>query len=181
MAIGAIWRGSLAVLLVLLTGACTPTPPPPFVLFPDAARVVSYASPTSMEIRVDKQGDVSPYAFNKDGQSVPAPIIDGGPLTPAEVQKLRAAISVSKTPASTAMCCSPRHTFLFYDKAGRYLGFLSVCFECGCVRLYPFNPERRDFPFNLTARDPDQVNWDETAIKQIVEAHHLTPLTPPRS
>ena len=181
MTIGVVWRSLLAVMLVVWANACTPKPPPLFALFPDATQIHAYASPTSIEMHVDKQGGLRAGAVSQDGAKIiPAPIVDGGLLTPVETRQLRAAISLSKTPASTVACCSPRHAFLFYDRAGKYLGFVSICFECGCVEMWPYSPPRPNFPLSLIKHDPAYLNWDRSAIRRIVEAHHLTPLVPPR-
>lgn len=141
-----------------------------FSLFPNAAKVRVYGGPTSIDIAV-RAGRVLEQNLSKNGRSRETPAIDGGWLTPDEVDQLRRAVSL-ETPGDTitvAACCFPRHAFLFYDAKGRYLGFLTVCFECGCAEIRPFKQD-----------DSHEIHWDRSAVAAIVLAHHLGPLVPPR-
>jgi hypothetical protein len=104
-------------------------------------------------------------------REVRMPVKDGGLLTPPEMTALRAAVHFTRPPDEMVACCEPRHAFLFYDKNGRYLGYLMVCFECGCARMEPFLPADEKHSW---------IDWDGKAIEAIVVAHQLTPLVPPR-
>ncbi|HLI67978.1 MAG TPA: hypothetical protein VKU90_16555 [Caulobacteraceae bacterium] len=105
-------------------------------------------------------------------RDVAVPVKDGGLLTPREMAALRAAVQFTRPPDMMLACCEPRHAFLFYDKSGRYLGFLMVCFECGCAVMEPFHPADEEHSW---------IAWNPEAVKAIVVAHQLAPLVPPRS
>lgn len=140
----------------------------PFVLFPSAAKVRVYGAPTSIEMEVDKTGAVKAWGLPARGsvKDRPVPVLDGGWLSPSEIAALRGAVRLTRDPPPLAACCSPRHAFLFYDRAGRYVGVFEACFECGCTHVYPRPP----------GVDTGDIVWDQDAIRRIVEAHRLGPV-----
>jgi hypothetical protein len=91
--------------------------------------------------------------------------IFGGQLTSDELQILRQSVFYSIPLSSFVMCRTPRHAFVFYDVTGKYLGYLKVCFECGCAELS-----------NEAAPKPgwNYLLWDRAALRRIVTDHNLT-------
>jgi hypothetical protein len=87
----------------------------------------------------------------------------GAKLTIAEIGVLGRSFMWSTPPMSVAACCVPRHAFAFYDSANRFLGSISVCFECSCAQSN-----------GLTA-PPDMtwIEWDRAKLAEIVVAHGL--------
>ncbi len=138
--------------------------PPPYRLFPVAVKVHVYGAPSSDLMDVDKSGHVS-----AQGSAGNIPVTDGGWLTPSEIAELRDSIHFTRTPDSVAACCIPRHAFLFYDATGHYLGYLDVCFECGCADIFPQPPRNGQLNW---------IDWNRQVIGKIVEDHHLGPLEP---
>ena len=161
-------KSSIFLVLTLLTvsmlGSCSKDLSL-YRLFPDAAKIHVYGAPAAMEVRVDRAGQVRALAFTHMA------VTDGGWLTATERAELRQAIRITHPPDGIAMCCFPRHTFLFYDATSHYLGHLDVCFECGCAQIFPLPP---------TNRQLNWINWNRQMVGQIVESHHLGPLKPPR-
>lgn len=103
-------------------------------------------------IIVSEQGKVADKSYPADG------IL----LTAQEMHKVQNALYFVPAPEVVAACCIPRHAFLFYDKSHRYIGSISVCFECGCANV---DGESINIPSD---RD---VGWDEIAIARVIEAH----------
>ncbi|MES1203591.1 MAG: hypothetical protein ABUS57_19315 [Pseudomonadota bacterium] len=84
-------------------------------------------------------------------------------LADQEVAVLRASVHETDPPTDQALCCLPRHAFVFYDRQHHVLGALRVCFECGCADVY-------DGP-TLRRRSVRWIDWDATAVGNIVRAH----------
>ncbi|MDR3512220.1 MAG: hypothetical protein P4L73_11340 [Caulobacteraceae bacterium] len=142
--------------------------PAPEVLFPNATQVEVYGAPAASSITVDRQGHVRASGLSKDHTREEAyPATNGGRLTPLEISTLRATVHFTHPPNEVAACCVPRHAFLFFDRSGRYLGYLKVCFECGCAEMEPFRPP---------SRERNWISWDYRIVRQIVVAHGLTPI-----
>jgi len=133
--------------------------------FPSAVAVRVYGAPEAEDIevtgekvsgesaRVSSNGVTAPYA---------TPVRDGGWLTPGEVVELKSAVGGLQPLHKLAHCCDPRHAFLFYDASRRYLGYVTVCFECGCAQAgAPGTDEAED------------VSWNESTIAKIAAAHGL--------
>jgi hypothetical protein len=158
----------LAAALLLL--ASCGKDPAKWVLFPDAVRVRTLGAPTADTMSLDKSGRMTAVQI-VDKNAVEAPIVDGGWLSDSEIADLRKAVRITEPPINMAGCCFPRHAFLFYDRSGRYLGHLDVCFECGCARIEPDPPSSRKLNW---------ISWDSRVLTRLVMAHHLGPLTPPR-
>ena len=154
-----------SVVLGLFAGAASASPK---MLFPSAATVRVYgASLTAFSVVVDHEGRVTASGPSKDNSGAEEyPVKDGGLLSPAEVSKLRAAVRFTRPPDLIFRCCIPRHAFLFYDKSGRYLGYLKVCFECTCAEMEPFHPPSPTLNW---------ISWNYESLKRIVIAHGLGP------
>jgi hypothetical protein len=155
---------SLAFLALLpCISSCSAPPPPP--LFPDAVEVrVTYGDGV-LSIAHDGTIHASmPYVSGR--QDVPT--TEGGALTRDEIALLRRSITYSATSQPVAMCCFPRHAFVFFGKDHRVLGQLQVCFQCGCARIFPAPAHDERLKYLV---------WDEKAFASIVRAHHL-PLQP---
>ena len=140
----------------------------PKMLFPGAASVRVYGAPTAFNVVVDHEGRVTATGPSKDNSGAEEyPVKDGGLLSPVEASKLKAAVRFTRPPDVIFRCCVPRHAFLFYDRSGRYLGYLKVCFECTCAEMEPFHPPN-------PARN--WISWNYENVKQIVIAHGLGPI-----
>jgi hypothetical protein len=103
-------------------------------------------------------------SISPTGQPTTKVITTGGvKLTAAETIKLRSAFNWSTPPFAMDACCIPRHAFSFYDREAKFLGSISVCFECSCAESN-----------GLTA-PPDMtwIEWDRAKLAEIVEAHGL--------
>jgi hypothetical protein len=136
----------------------------PADLFPTATTIKVYAGRSSVRTMPDGRVLTSVRLPGGGFDNEAAPI-DGGVLTPEEVQLMRKSVSWIPSPPAVRACCIPRHAFTFFDSAGNYLGGLAVCFECKCARLqpYPTSPNRRTTLFD----------WDMDAFAKIVQAHGL--------
>ena len=148
------------LVFVLTVSGCAAKPQ---AIFPDAVAVRAYAA--GGPVHVGNDGTVTAFKPSPDGKSaVTVPPAGGDYLTAEEIASLRSAISFSKPPEMSTACCIPRHAFVFYDRDNRYLGYLLVCFQCGCAEMKP-----------MPATDPDQsyINWDQARVHQILEAHRL--------
>jgi hypothetical protein len=164
---GLVFVAIAALIAVAAVGGyVTLTPAPnwlPANLFPEATQVKVFGSEDD-SFRVDGAGRVTMGVRGPDGGARKAPALGGESLTEAEVAALRAAVRYTKPPEEAEACCIPRHAFLFYGKDGRYLGYLEVCFECGCAEMEPFHlPDRR----------LNWIAWDHAVIARIIRAHHL--------
>ena len=135
----------------------------PAELFPTATVVKAYGG--VMGLSISSEGTATTVRVKPDGQwdrGVPA---DGGEsLTATEIEVLRRSVFFAPQPPSLSACCIPRHGFVFYDSSGRYLGYLKVCFQCGCAIIDP-----------RPARDPSHswIVWDHEEIKALLKEHHL--------
>lgn len=166
-------RGKTLVLLALVTVGwlCCSCVAGPESLFPSAAKVRVFAGPAAWAINIDRQGHATANGPSPDDdRAVTVPARDGGWLTPAEIVTLKASVRFTRPPDAMGACCIPRHAFLFYDNAGRYLGHLRVCFECGCAAMEPFRPPSKDRTW---------IDWNYEALKRIVVAHGLPPVDHP--
>lgn len=162
----------LVIALTALLALYHPEPASRSVLFPQASRARVFGAPRSIGIEVDQTHRVLAEYIAPDGRTVTtSQVADGGWLTQAEFDQLRSVVTPAGAPQPTAACCSPRHAFLFYDASGRYLGYLTVCFECGCAHIRPVDASRDP---------PGDIHWDAKALARIVLAHHLGPTVPPR-
>lgn len=133
-------------------------------LFASAARVRVYQG--NSDLKISGKGNVTTHQYTPNAHDYPeVPAKSGGFLSSAEIKTLRKSVFYTLPPPAIAACCIPRHAFLFYDKAGKYLGYLEVCYECGCAQISP-----------EAARDPklDWIDWDAVALRKIIEAHRLT-------
>jgi hypothetical protein len=164
---------AVAALALAILGLCArAADAAPGMLFPDAAKVRVVGAPGSFELAVDQSGQVTAKGPSKDGGDPDAyPVKDGGMLSPAEVSRLRASVRFTRPPKIVLRCCLPRHAFLFYDRSGRYLGYLKVCFECACAEMEPFNPPDKD---------RNWISWNYERVKKIALAHDLGPIKPLR-
>ena len=161
-------------LVVLCLASCSSRPSSSDPWLSRATRVRAYASPNAGSLTVDGDGHMAASGASADNSAVVAyPIKDGGWLSAVEVRDLKAGLSFGAPPAAFAACCAPRHAFLFYDDEGRYLGSLTVCFECGCTTMSPhYAPSDPKTPY---------LHWKTEVFSRIVLAHHLGPLTQPEA
>jgi hypothetical protein len=161
--------GFIALMLMLHATNAASAP-----LLPDAAYIRVVGAPNAERLFVDHNGHVRAQRWTDAHERVGVPITDGGRLTANEAASLTTAVGVEPpNPAGgeviVSACCDPRHAFLFYDSGDRFLGYLSVCFECGCTNLWP------------AAGADSEPSWDEKAVGSIVLAHRLGPLAPRRT
>ena len=132
---------------------------------PDTDRIQVHPFPEATEVRlyINQQSiDVSPQGEVSEG-SYPR---GGIPLTTSELHSIQDGLNYKKPPDAIAACCVPRHAFLFYDKAHKFLGSITVCFECGCATIDGQMPKP---PANM-----EWLDWDETRFAHIIEAHGQT-------
>ncbi|ESQ91193.1 hypothetical protein ABAC460_06420 [Asticcacaulis sp. AC460] len=121
--------------------------------FPEATEVRMYMHKDM--IRVDDKGQVNEGSFPEGGIA----------MAPADIGELNGPALTYIVPPEMVEaygCCFPRHAFLFYDKSGRFLGSIAVCFECHCVMT-------TRFPKPLKGKD--WLVWDEAIFKRIITAH----------
>ena len=58
-------------------------------------------------------------------------------LTPAQEEKLKAAVTVKHPDHPVAMCMLPHHAFVFFDASGGIVGSIDLCFICSNYRGSP--------------------------------------------
>lgn len=135
----------------------------PANLFPTATRVRVYQGIDFLKI--SDKGKATTQLESADGNSSKEVPAKGGEwLSKAEIKTLRKSINFTVSPPAVTSCCVPRHGFVFYDKTGKYLGNVKVCYHCGCVEIHPW-PTRDS--------ELDWIDWDAAALQKIIEAHHL--------
>ena len=79
----------------------------------------------------------------------------GAKLSDEQVERLKEAIRSSKERVPGAFCYMPHHGFVFFNKQGRPMGHIELCFQCGNVDSSPRGlPERE---------------WDWKAIRKLLE------------
>lgn len=95
-------------------------------------------------------------ALLKAGKLHKGIINDGGAkLSQEQIERLKEALRSSKERVPGAFCYMPHHGFVFYDKEGKAMGHIELCFQCGNVASSPAGlPER-------------QWNWQE--IRKLLE------------
>jgi hypothetical protein len=150
-------------MLIFLCGCASQQPP--LDLFPDATEVHVFGGVDFTKWAAG--GTVAGKRLENGVYRDDVPATDGGALSADEIALLRRSIRIDAEPHAMAMCCTPRHAFMFHDGRHRAIGYLDVCFECGCAHVYP--PPGSLASFSL-------LNWDREALTRIVEAHHLPPL-----
>jgi hypothetical protein len=66
-------------------------------------------------------------------------ILKPGPveLSPDQVQRLLAAITVPQAKSRRTPCYVPHHAFVFFDAKGRRVANLDICFTCNKFRAFP--------------------------------------------
>ena len=172
------WRQSLLVSAILACATAHAVAQPgqravaeaapqtrPAQLFLGAKIVKLYAAPLS--ISVTAQGAVQATARRNGQIDDHARPIGGVVLTQAEIAILRQAVFYSQPPKFVSACCIPRHAFVFFDGAGTYLGYLKLCFQCGCAETSNPAAPPPGLPY---------LAWNAHAIGQIVRAHNI-PIT----
>ncbi|ATQ41795.1 hypothetical protein CSW64_04900 [Caulobacter mirabilis] len=67
---------------------------------------------------------------------------EGRALTPAEREAIESKISLATWNGAPVMvgCCLPHHFLRYYDKAGRQIGEIAICFCCACIYGRPEPP-----------------------------------------
>ncbi|MBI5939564.1 MAG: hypothetical protein HY859_03975 [Caulobacterales bacterium] len=110
------------------------------LLFPEAVAVDLVVEPDGVKRPPTIAGPARPVA---DGLN---PALPSGALihrlTPAERNRLNELFyrrEVVKWPkdyeASAAACCVPHHEFRYYDRTGREVGRVAICFCCACMNI----------------------------------------------
>src|ERR1700678_2204621 len=92
-------------------------------IFPEAVTVKAYSGAKYLGIDVDSRGTVTTARItDRNGNFVRGvPAMGGEPLTRDEIDTLRNSVSFTKPPAVLAMCCEPRHAFIFFDRNDRFI------------------------------------------------------------
>jgi hypothetical protein len=130
-------------------------------LFPDATLVRVYVVQDPMHVPfVDRHGHVAEdMPADKNADVTPQPGLGGE-------ARLRTAVHYGPEPEMEAACCIPRTAFTFFDAKGKFLGYLKLCFLCGCAIMSP-----DDAPDNKRTH----LYWDRAIVRPIIENHHLKP------
>ncbi len=157
-----------ALAAVLVLNGCSSSPDrqrTPLPLFPEATEVRVFGGVDF--IHQGAGGAVVGTKLENGKLRNDAPAVDGGVLTAEEIALLRRSVDTGPEPKSAKLCCTPRHAFLFFDRNHRQIGYLEVCFQCGCARIYLPPGSLHSFA---------DLGWDHEALTRIVEAHRLPPL-----
>jgi len=153
------------VLLCTILGACSRPTSEPAALFPNAVEVrVTYGDG---DLSISQTGKIFAAKTDKTGRH-PVTTIEGGPLSAAEVNTLRRSVTFASAFPDRAVCCMPRHAFVFFGKNHTVLGQFDICFECGCAYIIPRETHDKRLP---------HLTWNRAALARIVRAHGL-PLQP---
>jgi hypothetical protein len=92
----------------------------------------------------------------KDGKIHRGVINSGGTkLSDPQIQRLQAALRSSKERKAGAFCYMPHHGFVFFDKNGKAMGHIELCFQCGNVDSSPEGLPMRE--------------WNWKAIRELLE------------
>ncbi|MDF1738345.1 MAG: hypothetical protein P1U86_04230 [Verrucomicrobiales bacterium] len=79
----------------------------------------------------------------------------GAKLSDDQIERLKDALRSSQERKSGAFCYMPHHGFVFFDKDGKAMGHIELCFQCGNVASSPEGlPERE---------------WDWKEIRTLLE------------
>ena len=79
----------------------------------------------------------------------------GAKLSGVQIKRLIKALSTNKEDQFGALCYMPHHGFVFYNKQGKAIGHIELCFQCGNVD---------SSPKKLAARE-----WDWEEMKKLLE------------
>ena len=81
------------------------------------------------------------YDYTQDGEYISLLIAgrlhkgiinkDGAKLSEEQTQRLLKALETGKEPVAQAGCYMPHHGFVFFDKDGKAMGHIELCFHCG--------------------------------------------------
>ncbi|BCX49075.1 conserved hypothetical protein [Haloferula helveola] len=94
-------------------------------------------------------------ALLKNGKLHPGIInVGGAKLSDDQVERLKAALRSSRERQPGALCYMPHHGFVFFDKAGKPMGHIELCFQCGNVDSSPKGLPDRE--------------WDWKAIRKLL-------------
>lgn len=94
------------------------------------------------EVRAYAINTKDEHSFNliilNDGTLNPdrAPM-EGVALNPAQVERLKSAVCSDVPLHEIAACFEPHHGFLFFDKDGKIIRSISICFRCNVYRSDP--------------------------------------------
>lgn len=61
----------------------------------------------------------------------------GSKLSDEQIERLKEALKSSEKRKSGAFCYMPHHGFVFFDKEGKAMGHIELCFQCGNVANSP--------------------------------------------
>ena len=81
--------------------------------------------------------------------------VGGTKLSDNQVKRLKNAMRSSKERVPGAFCYHPHHGFVFYDKKGRAMGHIELCFQCGNVDSSP--------------KGLSKVEWDWKVMRKLLE------------
>jgi hypothetical protein len=88
-------------------------------------------------------------------------------LTQAEIKDVQNSVYFTQLPEWASECvCEFNHAFTFFDSSGNYLGYVAMCFRCGCLQISPKLTDKTMLP---------AVSWDGKVLYGIFTAHHLKP------
>lgn len=59
------------------------------------------------------------------------------PMTLTQAKQALALVRATEGAVDISKCAFPRHGVVFYDAAGKAVGSVSVCFECGDILVWP--------------------------------------------
>ena len=62
---------------------------------------------------------------------------EGAKLNDEQVKRLIKAISTKQKEQGAMLCYMPHHGFVFYNKQGKAIGHIELCFQCGNVDSSP--------------------------------------------
>jgi hypothetical protein len=110
------------------------------LLFPEAAAVDLVVEPDGVNNRPTMAEPAQPAAGALNPGLPRGALVHR--LSPAERTRLNELFyrrTVVRWPkdyeASAAACCIPHHEFRYYDRAGREVGRVSICFCCACMNI----------------------------------------------
>jgi hypothetical protein len=120
---------ALIAVAAVLFGSCSAGGP---------ARPVNSVYPDAKSVRLFVMQWTTPTTPNDTPRPRWLNPAGGYQLSPAQAARLRRALLNSPPPTGpVAGCFEPHHFFRFYNRSGRQLGEVAVCFCCGGVEAKP--------------------------------------------
>lgn len=116
----------------------------------------------------------------------------GAKLSAMQVERLKNALRSQKERVPGAFCYLPHHGFVFYDKDGKAMGHIELCFQCGNVSSSPKGLPKNEWDWKeirrlleelevpILKQDKDYTKlYHEEKTKRENKAAHTNPLPPP--